>query len=37
LPAEGTAGTAWLVALAATHFAWLVLTVRGLFGPGAKP
>ena len=37
LPAEGTAGTAWLVALGATHLAWLVLTVRGLFGAGAKP
>ncbi|MCZ8164440.1 ion transporter [Silanimonas sp.] len=37
LPAESAAGTAWLVALGATHLAWLVLTVRGLFGPGAKP
>jgi len=37
LPSEGTAGTAWLVALGATHLAWLVLTVRGLFGAGAKP
>lgn len=37
LPSEGAAGTAWLVALGATHLAWLVLTVRGLFGAGAKP
>jgi hypothetical protein len=37
LPAEGPAGTAWLVALGVTHLAWLVLTVRGLFGAGAKP
>jgi hypothetical protein len=37
LPSEGAAGTAWLVALAATLLAWLVLTVRGLFGAGAKP
>jgi voltage-gated sodium channel len=37
LPAEGTSGTAWLAALGLTHLAWLVLTVRGLFGAGAKP
>lgn len=37
LPAEGTAGTAWLVALGATHLAWLALTVRGLLGKAARP
>jgi hypothetical protein len=37
LPAEGPSGTAWLVALAATHLVWLVLSVRGLLGAGAKP
>lgn len=30
-PSDGIAGTTWLVALAATHAAWLVLTLRGLF------
>lgn len=36
LPADGLAGTSWLVALGATLLAWLALTVRGLFGAGVR-
>ena len=36
LPADGLAGTSWLVALGTTLLAWLALTVRGLFGAGVR-